>query len=316
MNPFKPDGRKSFAELDKNFTKKVKKKLNYKHVGKADQFIIGSMLGRTESANKQLRACDLTAREKFREILGEETEFEMMRRPHFNLPTKAYSVTVLHDPWNTGEIEAAICITTAKKYQRKCFRALDNYVAVTEIQAFQNVRHETGGRLLSVHTHGVWIPNTEVDHEAVGIRLTQKFRADDGVQSVVITPITDSLEDLLHVVGYPLKAPANCKTLYRSAIDPEKRNLHESEKGDRGVHFYRMFDILAAIDLDSLVFGHGDGRFIVNRAVSRLKTWHLTRAKHFGLTHADKTADFLDRLRKDILGPEFVRPQINPEAIN
>ena len=51
MNPFKPDGRKSFAEHDKNFTKKVKKKLNYKHVGKADQFIIGSMLGRTESAN-------------------------------------------------------------------------------------------------------------------------------------------------------------------------------------------------------------------------------------------------------------------------
>lgn len=316
MKNFKPTKKQSFKRLDKSFAVKTRKRLEYKSVAKDDISLIGSLLGRTDSASKMLRASDLAARAMFRQILGEEYLFEMKRREEANLPVQGYLLTALNSKWNTGTHQAMILIDELRKGVRKELRgSLDNYVAAGELQAFQNVKHASGGNLISVHAHGIWFPNSPINHQAIEAKISSKFSAPDGIPPFTLLPISNTESDWVHVIGYPLKAPAKFKTEYKSSQIFGKRNLHESEKGDRYIRYYRMFDILATLPLDKLVFGQGDGRFIVTRAISRLRAWHATRAKHCDLMQADKVNDTLDRLRRDILGDKFAAPTQNfPDA--
>lgn len=139
---------------------------------------------------------------------------------------------------------------------------------------FANVKHESGGVLLSPHVHGlVFGVDISAAAEAAVRKLKWRFQTRfpevPGVHFDWVGP-TDM--DLIRAVHYPWKPPSRSKTLYKN-VTLGKANLHESEANDRFVRYLRMAQILSVVRADRIMFGSGQGGSIRSDVVREAQCW-------------------------------------------
>jgi hypothetical protein len=188
--------------------------------------------------------------------------------------THFWHVTTLHSSWLTSDEMTEIRLSEMFEQSAPLLESLTgNYIAVAELQPFANLKHEHGGKLLSLHNHAiVWGPKA-FDREAMLAPWRGLFEAiDPAVPAIQIDPVGAGLLNLARVSRYPLKAPCRCKTKY---VHPQtgRINLHESEKGDRFIRYNRLFEILSMINLGKLFSAGGEGLDILDRVASRMRNW-------------------------------------------
>ena len=293
-----------------SFREKVKRRGSGRVEMQADKNFLDTILGDGKTP-KHIMASDLSARLVLGNFQREEMLFERFRRKKRG-EKDFYHVTLLNDGWQTGDENARIELTSLQSQVRpQLSKEFGNFLAVSEIQAWANQSHADGGKLLSLHCHAICWSSKLIDETQIERRIASKLGlTTNGTPSVKITLIRDGSKSLSNVVRYALKAPDRCKTLYVNASDPAQRNVHQSESGDRFIRYMRLCEILSLIPLTGLVFAGGEGAFVRNRAVYRLKQWHRERPKSTTILRAEDVETYWDRMRPIVLEPRFGAPTI------
>jgi hypothetical protein len=186
--------------------------------------------------------------------------------------------TILHAPWDTSIEEPEIDVYRIQAETRAALSAMfPSWLAVIEPQAFSNVRHESGGNLLSVHCHFIGhgvssMQAVESRRQTVSRRFKGRF---EDVETVKIQRIGPTELDLARTVSYLLKAPRRSKTLYVHRISG-RGNLHESEANDRFIRYLRMVQILSSMRIDRIVYAANEGAGIRADALREARSWLRT----------------------------------------
>jgi hypothetical protein len=219
-----------------------------------------------------------------------------------------YFVTVLHSGWLTSDEVTHVRLEKMFDEVRPFLSSLTgNYVAIGEVQAFANVKHEEGGKVLTIHPHVIVWGRRAVNSETAGLPWARSFQAiSPEVSPIEITPIGLSELDLVRTARYPLKAPCRSKTKYRHPTTGAE-NLHESEANDRYIRFHRVFEILSRINLSRLFDAAGDGEEILDRLGDEMRAWARAMAGQAPVT-VDQISDYWTRHRGGRRGQHRFRP--------
>ena len=208
------------------------------------------------------------------------------RKIHESDPTLDWlHVTIMLDRWTTGDLRPRIDLAQITREAAATLNGIArDWSALIELQAFANVNHRTGGKLVSPHVHAiVW---------GCGIFESAQTLADEynpllvvstpGVTAIKVQLIAPSWLDLVHVVRYPFMAADRCKTLY---LNPNKNiiSVHESEKGDRFIRYLRMNEILSRIRQRDLMFAAGAGLELQTAALKGAEARLRSRAAKSGV---------------------------------
>ncbi len=225
--------------------------------------------------------------------------------------THFWHVTTFHSEWLTSDEKTEIRLSQMFDQVAPFLESLTgNYIAVGEIQAFANMKHTDGGKLLSLHNHAIVWGLKTFDTKAVLKAWAGRFEAiDPSVPAIQIDPIGAGLLNLARVTRYPLKAPCKCKTRY---VHPEtgRANLHESEKGDRFIRYNRLFEIQSMINLRRLFDAGGEGLRILDIIGDQMRIWAQSEQGAPPI-HVDAIPDYWAEHRANHSGQSrFERPII------
>ena len=306
----KADPRQKHFEFGNCFASKVRKHTKHRLLSSVDHKPIIVLLGRGKQVPVPILATDLPAREKLASALAEEVILETQR--YKGSAGGFWLLTLLRSENLTGDENTFVRLKDLINVTRRAvLREFADFEAVIEVQACCNRNHQDGGKTHCWHLNVVARADGPIVEQTVRKRLEKVFGDHVGeMPAVHLQPLKQTPDDIRRVIFYALKAPGKSKTVYVSK-DGSRTNMHESEKGDRYVRYGRLFEILSHIPLTSLVFGGGNGQFILGRAILSLKRWHEGRAKSSQFRRAVDVADYWDVNRERYLGKRFKAPDFS-----
>lgn len=221
--------------------------------------------------------------------------------------------TIINQGWETSDERTVVPVGSIQAETRPTLTAMGTgFLFAVEVQAFANIRHEEGGKLLTPHIHGIVIGrNIRERAEAVAQGHQGRFvsRFSD-MAPVAIDWINDDVS-LAYAVCYMLKLSPRTKTYYRSPKGREHDNLHESEAGDRYIRYTRLMQIQAMMDLRRIVYAGGLLKSVRAQAfrdvAAHLKDQH---DPHNRPIHPDGIPHFLLSLNEELNESRFKLPLV------
>lgn len=260
--------RVELEEISQSFLEKAKRG-GGRHQTLEDDAVFSTLAGQ-EHRLPYLVSSDVKARKKAARLVHKAYRNIRATRP----ATHFWHVTILHSEWLTSDENTEIRLRQMFQKAAPFLASLTgNYLAVAELQAFANIKHVAGGKLLSLHIHAIVWGERAFDVQAALAAWTPHFRAiDPAVPSIQIDPVGGRPKDLAKLAFYPLKAAYRCKTRFVHSVTG-KANLHESEKGDRYIRYHRLFEILSHINLRKLFHGGGEGVDILAAIGKKMRSW-------------------------------------------
>ncbi len=183
---------------------------------------------------------------------------------------EAAHLTILLADWATSDERTILDLHRIQDDCRRMLATLSlDWTAAIELQAFANVKHPHGGKLLTPHVHvfvvgrGAAFPTAALA-EAIN---SSRVAPIAGRHAAVSRSVMPRWEDWAHVIRYPFKGIDKNKTLYLNPVDG-RTSIHESEKGDRFVRYLRLYQILSLIRQKDLMFASGRGVQLRQNALS------------------------------------------------
>lgn len=153
-----------------------------------------------------------------------------------------------------------------------CSKLCPDFVAAADVQSMANVSSPEGGKVTCLHVHAVMFGQGAAERARKKAKFFNKSRKElpFGGEVVTIGDRCASQSSLVRISSYPFRIKPKQKTLY---LNPKtgRRNLHESEKGDRMIRFERILEIQSSIELRDIVFAGGRGRKIKTKALHRAR---------------------------------------------
>lgn len=222
-------------------------------------------------------------------------------------------VTVIDERWETSDEQTIIPVAPIQAATRPTLTAMaDGFLSTVEVQAFANIRHPKGGKLLTPHMHGIVIGHNirqRAEQIAQGHQGRFVSRFPD-MPAIDVDWLNDDVS-LAYAVGYMLKLSPRTKTYYRSPKGREHDNLHESEAGDRYIRYTRLMQIQAMMDLRRIVYAGGLLRSVRGQALRDMAA-HL-KARHDPHNcpiHPDGIPHFLLSLNEELNESRFKLPLV------
>jgi len=184
-------------------------------------------------------------------------------------------VTIIDQRLQTSDQSTVLRLKPMSDAARKILSSMSgDFIASSEIQTFCNRRHIEGGLVVSPHVHAIVFGEgvLEQGKDKAAAWNTVIPCGKDGCAPVDVRPLP-KWPDVANALIYPLKAPNRMKTDY---VHPRtgKRNIHQSEKGDRYIRFLRQYQLLTMLQRDRMIFSGGDGA-AVRRMALKLVHEHL-----------------------------------------
>lgn len=192
---------------------------------------------------------------------------------------EAVHVTIILDSWATSD---EVTIFDLRRIQTEARAILElmgrDWSAAIEIQVFANVKHPSGGKLITPHVHAVVPGRGIVEHaQAIAARMNATLRAPvANMTPIIVRRMKPDWTDWATVIRYPFKGIDKNKTLYLNE-EKGKADIHESEKGDRYVRYLRLFQIHSLVRQQDLMFASGTGVTLQSSAL--LQTRRSLRAE-------------------------------------
>ena len=216
-------------------------------------------------------------------------------------------VTIFNARWDTSDEQTELDLVAIADL---CANILDelspDWLGAIELQAWANRRHHSGGKILCPNGHFIVFGHDilAMAHTVVEQWNGKLVSGIPDIAPVKVDLIAAEFIDLARVARYPLKAIDRCKTFYLGA---ERSSIHESEKGDRFVRFFRIFQLLSLIDQRQLLLASGDGKRIQNKALARTRRWRRDHMQRFLASNdvVDFWREFMPRIRL----PRFQMPE-------
>lgn len=181
-----------------------------------------------------------------------------------------------------------------------------------EVQAFANIKHIKGGKLLSPHIHGLIVGHNirELAEETARKREGRFQSRFEGMTAIDVDRLSTDIE-LAHAIAYMLKLSPYTKTYYRSPKGREYDNLHESEKGDRYIRYLRLMQIQSMLDLRRIVYAGGLLREIRAQGLRDVSSYLATKhVRGQSPVHPDGLPAFWEGLWEELREPRFKQPVI------
>lgn len=306
----KLDPTSKHTEFGNCFKTKVKKHTKRRFPDSAECKPVIELLGHGKQVPVPILATDLKAREILASALSDEMILEMQRYPETE--EGFWLLTLLRAENLTGDENTFVRVKDLINVTRRAvLREFADFEAIIEVQPCCNRNHQDGGKTHCWHVNVIARADGPIVEQTVRKRLAKVFGEFVGeMPAVHIQPLNQTPDDIRRVIYYALKAPGKSKTVYVSK-DGSRTNMHESEKGDRYIRYGRLFEILSHIPLTSLIFGGGNGQFILGRAILTLKRWHEGRAKSSQFRRVVDVADYWDVNRDRYLGKRFKAPEFS-----
>lgn len=264
--------RERLIHKNKRFIEKSLRALRKKRVEEIDLAILKTLAGH-ESPLPDLIASNTAARERIAGLFYAA----LRERRKLQSSLEIAHLTIFDRRWETSDEKTVIDIFGMQRSTRPTLSAIaPNFVAVSELQAYANVRHPDGGKVLPLHVHavcwGVGIRNKA--EKAVGEHQKRYQPRFHGTPAIRLDWVGNTSLDLARVVTYPWKLSDRCKTYFQNdAANPTKSNLHESEANDRFVRFLRLLEIHSLMDINRGIYAGGEGRTIRLDCLREAKAW-------------------------------------------
>lgn len=181
--------------------------------------------------------------------------------------------TILHSGWVTSDQQTVLRFKQMFSEAEPFLTNLTgNYVAVADLQAFANIKHADGGKLLTLHIHSaIW--GEELYDEELQRAWEWRFQAmGPDVPSIRLDRVGPLPKDLAKLAGYALQPAYKCKTRYVHHTTG-KVNLHESEKGDRYIRYHRLFELQSMTNLRDWFDAGGEGLALLRHVGKSVRHW-------------------------------------------
>jgi hypothetical protein len=292
-----------FDEISASFLQKARRGARW--MTSSDEAVFNTLAGLHDRLPQAL-ASDMRAREKVAGLLYGQYRSIRETRPltHFR------HVTILHEPWLTSDERTVLRLGPMFEEAERFLASLTgNFVAAADLQAFANVPHPDGGKLLTLHIHaGVW-GETAFDVEDTLEEWMGQFEAiDPEVESIRIDPVGPRPKDLAKLAAYGLQPGYKCKTRFVHK-ETGAANLHESEKGDRYIRYHRLFELWSRINLRQCFRGGGEGASILEDIGEEMRAW-VQEEKGLPVIDVSDVPDYWSRYRGSRPGERRFEPPI------
>lgn len=283
--------RRQFEKRNANFFQKAKESAKFYKFDDHQLEVLDCLAG-AKNPTRDLLSSNIVVRQDMAGFIEKRLDLIRKQRPN----ARFAHVTIFDTAWETSDEKTEVNLVGMKDAVRPVLTAIaPNFLAVGEIQAFLNVRHSSGGIVLTLHTHAICWGEDLGDRAENAVAAHQsRFRTRfPGVDPIRLDWIKGDRADLRRVAQYPWKLSDRCKTHYQnSRTNPTVSNLHESEKNDRKIRYLRLHQIHSAIEIDRLVFGSGEGQAI-RAAALRSANHHLGQLRvSASPVHPDAVAHF------------------------
>jgi len=174
-------------------------------------------------------------------------------------------VTLVNKGWITPVASPVIDIREMKQRARDCFRDIGfSGVATIEFDLLLRPKNDREGHLILPHIHAVGHIDTHRAKKTIGeLKMSSRLVQPWGCPTVVRKKV-NTVEDLMHVLAYPLKLPVRTKRLV-----PNKRKAGEWKmrtNSRRQVHaLARIVEVLSYCRHKDLLFTiGGKNRWLTN----------------------------------------------------
>jgi hypothetical protein len=180
-------------------------------------------------------------------------------------------ITIMLEEWTTSGESTVLDLAKIVTNSNDILAHFGNdWSAAVEWQAYANVAHPLGGKLVTPHGHIIMIGRNIIDHaKETAKNLNAHYRAPlPAIEPIAVRPIGNEWQDWANVVRYPLKGIDKNKTRY---IHPEtgQVDIHESEKGDRFIRYLRLYQLMSLVRQKDMLFASGAGAELQRTALKR-----------------------------------------------
>lgn len=212
----------------------------------------------------------------------------------------------------TSHIETEIELAASQQRISSTCRAMSpDFFGKTELVIFNSHRAPNGGRVLQRHEHTLVIGKGVVKRaEQVAKKHSAKFAANiTEARTIDVRKVSTDPVNLVRVACYMFKPPYKSLT-WKPPHLGKPGYMHGSVKGDRGIRYLRLMQILSMVDFKAMTFAGGLGQSIRSDMLKFLKAEAVNAcASGARLMHPDAIASFwADVMRQ--LSPRFNLPII------